>query len=48
MTFELFDTLLCKTLPWEMRMIEYVMDIFNVVEKNWNVDEKWNKVPFNI
>ena len=24
-------------------MIEYVMDTFNVVEKNWNVDEKWNK-----
>ena len=24
-------------------MIEYVMDTLNVVEKNWNVDEKWNK-----
>ena len=24
-------------------MTEYVMDTFNVVEKNWNVDEKWNK-----
>ena len=24
-------------------MTEYVMDTFNVVEENWNVDEKWNK-----
>ena len=24
-------------------MIGYVMDTFNVVEKKWNVDEKWNK-----
>ena len=24
-------------------MTEYVMDTFNVVEKNWNVDEKRNK-----
>ena len=24
-------------------MIECVMDTFNGVEKNWNVDEKWNK-----
>ena len=23
-------------------MTEYVMDTFNVVEKNWNVEEKWN------
>ena len=26
-----------------MRMTEYVMDTFNVVEKNLNVDKKWNK-----
>ena len=27
-----------------MRMTEYVMDTFNVVEKNWNVDKKGIKV----